>query len=725
MSQYPSEINECDVIIITPMVVNCSVVHPTSVNSADGSATLIIQGGTPPYTVSWDIDGNEVLGNNQINLSVGQYSAIVSDYYNDFTVQTTCVLTGETDCSFSISVEEIIFPTPTPTPTITPTSTPGVTPTPTSTPGVTPTPTSTPGVTPTPTSTPGVTPTPTSTPGVTPTPTSTPGVTPTPSSSQLPSGCICGFMNPQPPPSCSSIYTVEYYKCGENFPTFETFDCNVVAVLCVDQSQPDPTTFDGSATWIPSSPPELCDNNAQCGGGGSQQRQSFTPCYYTVTITGGTSDGPYTIYYDVVSPNNIAAKHPSGGIASNLTLSEMVNGVDILVPCSANVILVFNELCNTTQVASVTPNIPINSFCITYSGGKQVSLVGNGYDSNGNPTWISTPTTECEVFWDTTINQWKLTCLLDGTQAYSNSPISSNPPINGWYTVGPVQPPLTVNQGGCFASKTLTFSPSVNQPECECDGTIGTIPTGGTPPYQYSINNGLTYFNSPIFTNLCPGTYSITVKDNDNVTTNNSVVLTSTFLPTTYNLTLNTVSNIITNTPTIYEVSFLTTLNISPAIPPGVNITVDLGHLGIFENLGTSNYSTLIRSVVLKKNQTPITITNTNTSNYVLPAPPQCLLVDEESPSISRQFSATTNNWNLIAIGVGDIITIETNSKVIKTSQSNQCRNGVDVNTFSVTNPSISGCSCCDVAVFSLQPTDQLPTPTPTPTNIGDLFDVV
>lgn len=680
MSQYPNEINECDVIIITPMSVNCSVTHPTSIDSADGVATLIIQGGTPPYTASWNINGNEALGVTQINLSVGQYTATVSDYYNDFTIQTTCVLTGETDCSFGISIQEFVFPTPTPTPTIT--STPAVTPTPTI--------------------------------GVSQTP------TPTPTSSQIPLGCICGVMSPGAPPC--GFYTVEYYKCGENEPTIDTFPCEVVAVLCVDSSKPPPTTVDGFATWLPST--ELCETDNDCSGGGQQQQRgvdpSFAPCYYTVTITGGTSEGPYTIYYDVISPNNIAGKHPSGGFASNLTLSEMVNGVDILVPCSSNNILVLNELCNTTQVASVTPNIPINPFCITYSGGKQISLIGNGYDSNGNPTWISTPTTECEVFWDTTINQWKLTCLLNGNQAYSNSPITSNPPINGWYSIGFSETNLTVNQGACFARQTLTFNTSVNQPECDCEGIIGFIPIGGTLPYQYSINNGLTYSNTPIFTNLCPGTYSMSVKDSDNIITNNSVVLSSTFQPTTYELTLNTVSNIITNTPTIYEVNYLTTLNISPPVPSGINITVDISHLGVFENLGTTNYSTLIRDIVLKKNQIPITITNTNTTNYELPAPPQCLLAADVISPISKQFSATTNNWNFINISSGDIITIETDSKVIKTSQSNQCRNGVDVNTFSVSNQTISGCSCCEVVVFALQPTAQVPTPTPT--NIFSLF---
>lgn len=663
MPQIPQNINECDVITIFPMDVECLVVHPSTLNSSDGIASLSITGGTPPYDIVWE-DGS--VGPIINNLSVGEYNATITDYYGDFTIQTTCVLTGETDCSFNISVEEFIFPTPTPTVTSTPTPTPGVTPTPTVTP--------------------------TQTPGVTPTPTNTP----TPSSSS-PGFCFCGQM--QSTPSCDSFYTVEYYKCGETSPTIETFLCDVIAVLCVDPSQPPPISIDGSAEWIPSTPIELCDNNTQCGGGGSQQRISFTPCYYTVTITGGTSEGPYTIYYDVIGPDNIAIKHPSGSLATNLTLSEMYNGVNVFVPCSANIILVFNELCDTTQTASVVPNIPINSFCITYSGGKQKLLVGNGYDSNGNPTWISSPTTECEVFWNTTINEWELTCLLNGEQAYSNDPISSNPPINGWYTIGTAAGELIVNQGACLPRQTLNFNVSVNQPDCNCDGSISIVTIGGTPPYQYSINNGLTYFNTPIFTNLCSGVYSIIVKDNDNNTTNQSINLNELTPQVNYNLSLTTTSNVTINTSTIYEVNYLTTLNITPPIPTGINITLDIIHLGIFENLGKINYSTLNRNLILKKNQIPIAITSTNINNYTSPAPPQCLLAADILSPISRQFSATTNNWSSITISKDDVISIETYSRVTKTSSPTQCQDANDTNTFSLSNASISGCDCCDVEI--------------------------
>jgi hypothetical protein len=98
-------VNECSVITLFPMNVDCSVIHP-SPKSSDGVASLIITGGTPPYTIVWD-NGN--ISPIIYNLSAGSYSATISDFYGDFTARTTCVLTGST-------------PTPSPTPTPTPTS---------------------------------------------------------------------------------------------------------------------------------------------------------------------------------------------------------------------------------------------------------------------------------------------------------------------------------------------------------------------------------------------------------------------------------------------------------------------------------------------------------------------------------------------------------------------------------------------------------------------------
>jgi len=85
--------NECDVLTIFPMEVNCSVIHPTSNDSFNGAATLLITGGTSPYQITWS---NGSVAPLIYNLNSGEYNATVIDYYGDFTAYTTCVLTAET-----------------------------------------------------------------------------------------------------------------------------------------------------------------------------------------------------------------------------------------------------------------------------------------------------------------------------------------------------------------------------------------------------------------------------------------------------------------------------------------------------------------------------------------------------------------------------------------------------------------------------------------------------
>jgi hypothetical protein len=100
-----SLINECLPITIFPMGVTCYSVSPTKPDNSDGSITLIVTGGTAPYTFIWS-NGNSTQTIN--NLSVGTYSATVIDYYGDYTAYTSCVVSYDTPK---------ITPTPTPTPT--------------------------------------------------------------------------------------------------------------------------------------------------------------------------------------------------------------------------------------------------------------------------------------------------------------------------------------------------------------------------------------------------------------------------------------------------------------------------------------------------------------------------------------------------------------------------------------------------------------------------------
>lgn len=94
ITYFPS--NECNVITIFPMTIGCLPTNPSTVNSTDGSITISITGGTPPYVCTWSNGLFEVIGTSIYNLSVGEYTATVTDYYGDFTQSITCQLTSST-----------------------------------------------------------------------------------------------------------------------------------------------------------------------------------------------------------------------------------------------------------------------------------------------------------------------------------------------------------------------------------------------------------------------------------------------------------------------------------------------------------------------------------------------------------------------------------------------------------------------------------------------------
>jgi len=85
--------NECDVITIFPMGVSCFTQQPSSDRTFDGAVELVVTGGTPPYTIFWEIGS---FAPALTNLGVGDYSATITDYYGDFSAITTCSLTAET-----------------------------------------------------------------------------------------------------------------------------------------------------------------------------------------------------------------------------------------------------------------------------------------------------------------------------------------------------------------------------------------------------------------------------------------------------------------------------------------------------------------------------------------------------------------------------------------------------------------------------------------------------
>jgi len=74
----------------------------------------------------------------------------------------------------------------------------------------------------------------------------------------------------------------------------------------------------------------------------------------------------------------------------------------------------------------------------------------------------------------------------------------------------------------------LTFTTVLTPASCNgvCDGQVQVNASGGTTPYQYSSNNGITYTLANPITGLCAGTIPIVVKDANGCLTNTNVVIT-------------------------------------------------------------------------------------------------------------------------------------------------------------------------------------------------------
>lgn len=412
--------------------------------------------------------------------------------------------------------------------------------------------------------------------------------------------------------------------------------------------------------------------------------------YYNILITGGTSPGPYTIYYNTIDPSNIALIYLDYSAATDLTLSQLQTGVSVTVPDGAYNIIVYNQLCGTNQTIPVQDRQQTYDFCLEVDPDTLVQFISNG-EYNGYQSWVSNDSTYF-IYYNTSINKWQVS---GGTLSYTILNASQYPPLCGWYTVGGGQGDLISYSGNCNAvapAELLNLITSVNQPTCECDGSIAVFPSGGQPPYSYSIDNGVTWVtNKTLFNNLCSGNYTITLMDSLGNTTSVGVILTNSQQPVTYSVVLNTNSTTITDTQTLSTKQYTSTLLITPPLPQGVTLTLNLSHLNNFSASTSFTSAMITTNTTLNKNGFPVTKTGTNgsTSNTSNPIP-GC----QNQP---MAVTTLTEGWSNVTISAGDTLVFNTTTSIAKQIQ--DCLIGQSTEIYSVDSVNVSGCDCCSVIV--------------------------
>ncbi len=411
--------------------------------------------------------------------------------------------------------------------------------------------------------------------------------------------------------------------------------------------------------------------------------------YYNITITGGTSPGPYTIYYNDISVDTIALKYLYYTPATNISLNELKSGYYVVVPDETTVIYIYNELCEISQSFPVETPKQTYDFCIVIDGNFTIHFNPNGV-YNGYDTWISDDTTY-QIIWDSDLNKW---IVSGGTLPYDIVSNSAYPPLTGWYTVGGGNGNLISQEGQCLDIQQLDLTTIINNPTCECDGSIIFQPVGGVPPYQYSIDNGVTYSNSAVFNNLCSGTYSLVLLDSNLNNYYRTEILTTIQSPTTYTVSIVPVVTNISNSPTLNTNQISATINVTPPLPVGVSLSLNLNHTNNFSVSPTPTQAILTTNTILTINgipqSPPLNSFGTSITNNTIAGCQDTIVYN----------TTQTDVWVNVNIGSGDVVILNTTTSISKTLT--KCLIGQSLDGYTITNATINGCSCCDVEVVNI-----------------------
>lgn len=481
-------------------------------------------------------------------------------------------------------------------------------------------------------------PTPTPTPTLTANPTSTP----TPSVTVTPS--VTRTSTPTPTPSSTPIYGVKFVNTCDPITLFP------LGVECYGTNPSSAFSLDG---------------------------QLF------LRITGGTA--PYDITWNSGDKTPFLFNLGNG--------SYQVTVVDFYGDFTASTICEMIAP-SQTPTPSVTPTItpstsfvfPTLCFNIVWRGQSPVQIEFTPSSTvNGKVSYTSVSGYTIE--WNPFNNTWNmLGYSFNGGSLQSQT--TTLVPDNGWYSVGSnLSASVSVVQASCASSNYLTMEIQTSSTDCEgnSNGSIIVTPIGGVAPYQYSINNGVTYQLSNIFPGLGAGTYPVVILDS----LGNNSVQTVTVQSQASNVTYNVGVQKLTQQGSGQNRTMTWQVTVSPSLPAGVVLNLDvLVNVSQSEKRpgnGDINYTSQVKKNTINVGTTPIT------TSSIVPRP-FCSPNTQTDTDIVETRSLTMTNVDTISGTT--VSTLE----ILLSQNVNGCATVLQQNIeVSVANLSLNGCTCCTV----------------------------
>jgi gliding motility-associated-like protein len=212
--------------------------------------------------------------------------------------------------------------------------------------------------------------------------------------------------------------------------------------------------------------------------------------------------------------------------------------------------------------------------------------------------------------------------------------LQQNGPVNGIDIINNLNPGtyqlITEDVNGCQSTvsfaviqpQPLAATLTVSATKCGLvNGSINVTASGGTAPYSYSINNGVSYQGSPQFNNLNSGNFTITIKDAHNCTVSVPAVVNASTIPVINSFTWQDI--------TCYngadgEITVLASSGIGPYVYEIKKSGLTLSQSSnIIQNVPAGNYQLTVTDVNGCKSDTTVILTQ----------PPQINLVSVITPS--------------------------------------------------------------------------------------------
>jgi gliding motility-associated-like protein len=286
----------------------------------------------------------------------------------------------------------------------------------------------------------------------------------------------------------------------------------------------------------------------------------------------------------------------SGGSAPfNYTVNGVSNGNNNIVPsvCSGNVTVSIMD----ANACEISTNFPVNEPNLV-----QINNVTTTSDFNGSDVSCFNES-DAIISIDAIGGTSNFSYSIDGGASFPHSSNTINLLSAGSYSV------IAEDENGCQSAAfnhniiepaELGVDPIDNNILISCnglsDGEITIQGNGGTPNYVYSINNGVNFQNSGVFSNLPSTNYNIVVRDQNNCTASVAYNLVE---PQIVDFTASVTSNYLGFNVSCFQ-SNDASININAQGGTG-NFLYELNSTGLFiplngqiQNLNAGNYSIVV-----------------------------------------------------------------------------------------------------------------------------------